>query len=64
MSWVSRCCALVFQSHLAELTRLREQALDAKQVAAAVQAEQYRGKAAGLYEDRLRLTSDGAAQSH
>jgi hypothetical protein len=44
-------------SHLAELTRLRERALDAKQVAAAVQAEHYRGKAAGHYEDRLRLTS-------
>jgi hypothetical protein len=40
-----------------ELTRLREQALDVKQVAAAVQAEHYRGKAAGLYEDRLRLSS-------
>jgi peptidyl-tRNA hydrolase len=43
--------------HLGELTRLREQALHAKQAAAAVQAEHYRGKAAGLYEDRLRLAS-------
>src|SRR4029453_4546670 len=49
--------ALPFEGHLGELTRLREQALDAKQVAAAVQAEHYRGKAAGLYEDRLRLLS-------
>ena len=48
---------LTLQGHLGELTRLREQALDAKQVAAAVQAEHYRGKVAGLYEDRLRLTS-------
>jgi hypothetical protein len=48
---------LSFAAHLGELTRLSEHALDAKQVAAAVQAEHYRGKAAGLYEDRLRLTS-------
>ena len=48
---------LTLQSHLGELTRLREQALDAKQVAAAVQAEHHRGKAAGIYEDRLRITS-------
>jgi hypothetical protein len=49
---------LTLQGHLGELTRLRERAIDARQVAAAVQAEHYRGKAAGLYEDRLRLTGD------
>jgi hypothetical protein len=47
---------VTLEGHLGELTRLREQALDAKQVAAAVQAEHHRGKAAGLYEDRLRIT--------
>ena len=48
--------AVTLEVHLGQLTRLRERALDAKQVAAAVQAETARGKAAGLYEDRLRLT--------
>lgn len=54
---------LTLQSHLGELTRLRERALEAEQVAAAVQAEHYRGKAAGLYEDRLRLSS-GPSDAH
>ena len=48
--------AVTLKGHLGELTRLREHALDAKQVAAAVQAEHHRGRAAGLYEDRLRVT--------
>ena len=47
---------VTLEAHLGELTRLRERALDAKQVAAAVQAEHHRGKVAGLYEDRLRIT--------
>ena len=40
--------AVTLKGHLGELTRLREHALDAKQVAAAVQAEHHRGRAAGL----------------
>jgi hypothetical protein len=44
------------EGHLAELARARELALALGQAAAAVQAEHYRGKALGLYEDRLRLT--------
>jgi hypothetical protein len=36
--------------------RARELAIAHGQIAAGVQAEHYRGKAAGLYEDRLRLT--------
>ncbi len=47
----------MLKEDLGRLTRLREVALVAKQVSAAVQAEALRGKAAGLYEDRLRLTS-------
>ena len=43
------------QEHLAELARGRELALELGQAAAAVQAEHYRGKAAGLYEGRLHL---------
>jgi hypothetical protein len=44
------------ENHLAELARARELALAHGQISAGVQAEHYRGKAAGLYEDRLRLT--------
>ena len=43
------------ESHLAELARARELAIGHGQISAGVQAEHYRGKAAGLYEDRLRL---------
>jgi phage terminase small subunit len=39
---------LSFEAHLGELTRLREHALDAKQVAAAVQAEHARDSGAGI----------------
>ncbi len=42
--------------HLAELARARELAYAHGQISAAVQAETTRGKAAGLYEDRLHLT--------
>ncbi len=41
--------------HLAELGRARELAFAHGQISAGVQAEHYRGKAAGLYEDRLQL---------
>ena len=50
------------EEHLAELARARELAIGHGQLAAGVQAEHYRGKAAGLYGDRLHLTgsmSDG-----
>jgi hypothetical protein len=47
---------ITLQAHLAELARARELALSHGQISAGVQAEHYRGKAAGLYEDRLRLT--------
>jgi hypothetical protein len=42
-------------NHLTELARARELALANGQISAGVQAEHYRGKAAGLYEDPLRL---------
>ena len=48
---------ITVEAHLAELARARELAIAHGQIAAGVQAEHYRGKAAGLYEDRLRLTS-------
>jgi hypothetical protein len=47
---------MTIESHLAELARARELAIAHGQIAAGVQAENYRGKAAGLYEDQLRLT--------
>lgn len=40
--------------HISELERLRELALDSGNIGAAVQAEQYRGKAQGLYIDQVR----------
>jgi hypothetical protein len=49
---------ITLQEHLAELARARELALALGQAAAAVQAEHYRGKAVGLYEERIRLTSE------
>jgi hypothetical protein len=53
---------VTIEAHLAELARARELALELGQAAAAVQAEHYRGKAVGLYEDRFRVSasiSDG-----
>jgi hypothetical protein len=50
------------ETHLAELARARELAIALGQMAAGVQAEHYRGKAAGLYEDRLRLMSGPSDQ--
>ena len=44
------------ENHLAELARGRELAYEFKQASAGIQAEHYRGKVAGLYEDRLRLS--------
>ncbi len=48
---------VTMESHLAELARAREFAIANGQISAGVQAEHYRGKAAGLYEERLRLAS-------
>jgi len=62
---IARCIALYQRNalqikvsqdgHLAELARLRELAVDNGQISAGVQAEHYRGKVAGLYEDKLKL---------
>ena len=48
---------VTMEGHLAELARARELAIGHGQIAAGVQAEHYRGKAAGLYQDRLLLAS-------
>lgn len=47
--------AVTLENHLAELERGREIAYDLGQASAGIQAEHYRGKVAGLYEDRIRL---------
>ena len=43
------------QTHLAELARAREKAIASGQISAAVQAEHYRGRVAGFYNDKLKL---------
>jgi hypothetical protein len=44
------------ESHLTELARMRELAIENQQISAGVQAEHYRGRVAGLYNDKLSLT--------
>lgn len=46
--------AMTLDSHLAELERLREIALDTGNVGAAVQAEQLRGKVKGYHVERVQ----------
>lgn len=45
---------VTIDNHTQQLERLREIALDTGNVGAAVQAEQYRGKVAGLYVEQYR----------
>lgn len=47
--------------HIVQLERLRDEALQAGQVAAAVSAEKARGKIAGLYTDQVKITAGIAA---
>jgi hypothetical protein len=47
--------AITKDSHLSELARLREIAVENQQVSAGVQAEVARGRVAGLYNDKLQL---------
>ncbi|MEM8574311.1 MAG: hypothetical protein AAGF48_06730 [Pseudomonadota bacterium] len=49
---------ITLKDHLAELARGRELAFELGQASAAVQAEHYRGKAVGLYEDCLSLSAN------
>jgi phage terminase small subunit len=46
---------ITLASHLEELARLRDRAVQAGQYGAAVAAEQHRGKAAGFYRERADL---------
>ena len=49
---------ITVEAHLAELARAREFVIAHGQIAAGVQAEHYRGRVAGLYEHRVRLTAE------
>lgn len=53
---------LTLQAHLAKLAELRDAALAAEQYGAAIRAEELRGKAAGLYKDRVEI--EGNTQQH
>ncbi len=48
---------LTVEKHLIELAELRDTAKAAGQIAAAIRAEELRGKVAGFYTDRLELYS-------
>ena len=52
--------AITAESHLAELRRLRDLALDAGKHEAAIRAEELRGKVAGLYVTRLEAGAPGS----
>lgn len=52
---VAKKAGLTLARHLRNLAKLRDKAVMAKQYAAAVTAEVNRGKAAGLYVDRVRI---------
>lgn len=59
-AWLSACRkaylssgAVTVESHMRELDRLKELALESGNHGAAIQAEQLRGKASGLYIDRF-----------
>lgn len=54
--------ALTVESHLAELERLKEIALDAGNATAAITAEQLRGKVMGLYIDQVRDVTRSPAE--
>ncbi len=46
------------ESHLNELQRLRDRAVQSDQLGAAITAEVHRGKVGGFYEKRVRLSLD------
>lgn len=43
------------ESHLMELAKLRDKAVDSGQIGSAITAEHYRGKVANLYKDRIEV---------
>jgi hypothetical protein len=55
--------ALTAETHMAELKRLRDLALDAGKHSEAIRAEELRGKVAGLYVVRVEAGDPGAFQA-
>lgn len=53
---VAEKAQLTLESHLADLKRLRDSAENIKEFGPAIRAEIARGKAAGLYVDRVEIT--------
>lgn len=51
-------------SHVAELASLRNDAKAAEQYGAAIQAEIARGKASGLYSEKVQISGAGGAPLH
>lgn len=53
---------ITLESHLSDLKMLRDRALEAEQYSAAISAEVSRGKASGLYTDKVEHSGkDGGA---
>ena len=56
---------LTLESHMERLKELAEIALDNGQVAAAIKAEELRGKASGIYVEKKQITgADGGPVQH
>jgi phage terminase small subunit len=54
---------MTLEGHLADLKMLRDKALEAEQFSAAITAETNRGKAAGLYTEKVDHTSSDGSMS-
>lgn len=55
--------SVTLEGHVTELERLREIAIESGNVGAAVQAENYRGRASGLYVDQRIITIQDPADT-
>ncbi len=51
------------ESHLIELAKLRDKAVESGQMGSAVSAEHYRGKVANLYKDRIEVEETSSESS-
>jgi phage terminase small subunit len=58
-----KAAQMTLEGHLADLKMLRDKALEAEQYSAAITAETNRGKAAGLYTEKVDLTSSDGSMS-
>ena len=56
---LSKSAMLTVESHLDMLEQLRNEARERGQIAAAIRAEEDRGKVCGLYEERVRAELSG-----